>query len=255
MKTIIKTIILSAIIVLGLFIGLNIYNKSHALVEESNKVDMALTDPTVTLLMNKVYSSNLFRDAKFSIDLIDEDFVIHYTIDNLTKDDYSTKVVEHKKSLCEVTGKILFTSTSNCNIRIIKNDVFLNKIKNDFNVDVNISYPNFQYKGYFCKNDGKRYYCLMSKYQENIKIFSVLKEAYEEDNKIIIYEYYFFIDLNDKDSCYLYLNKDYCDKKNPKEEITIVDDLIKENGVLYRHEFVNQDDHYYYLQSFIVSER
>ena len=255
LKTIIKTIILSAFIVLGLFIGLNVYNKSHAILEESTRNDLALTDPTVLLLMNKVNGSNLFHDASFSSDRIDEEFVIHYTIDNLAKEDYSTKVVEHKKSLCEVTGKILFTSTSDCNIRIIKNDVFSNKVKNDFHKEIELSYPNFNYKGYFCKNDGKRYYCLMSKYQETIKNFSVLKEAYEEDDKIIIYEYYLFVDLNDKDSCYLYLNKDYCDKKNVNEEIIILDDIIKDNGILYRHEFVREEEQYYYLQSFVVSER
>ena len=252
MKTILKTIVLIILIVAAIIFSLKMYNKSHTKNEENIKEELDNNSEIVKNLMNKVYSSKYYRDAKFSKNRIDDRFVLEYTIDNLTDKDYQKKVVEHKKSLCEVTNRILFTSTSDCTIRIIKNEVFKNKIQKDFNIEKDIKYVEFKYKGYYCKNDGKKYYCFMSNYKENIKNFSSIKEAYKEDNKIIIYEYYFFIDLNDKDTCYLYLNKDYCDKKDIKQEIVIDEDVIINNGVLYRHEFEQTEDNYYFLQNYIV---
>ncbi len=255
MKTVLKTIVLCVVVVFALFLSIKIHNSTNALTTENSRLELAPNDPTVQLLMNRVNSSDIFRSAGFSTSNLKEDDVIAYVFDNLTKDDYSTKKVEHKKSLCEVTGKILFTSTSDCNVKIISNDVFTSKIKNDFNVDFELSKKTFDYHGHFCKNDGKKYYCLLSKYTYMIKHFSVVKEAYEEDNKLVIKEYYFFVDLNDRDTCNLYLNVDYCEKKNVNEEVVVDEDIIKNNGVLYQHEFEHVDDNYYYLQSFVVSER
>ena len=160
MKTAFKIIILIAIVFLGLFIGFKIYNKAEN--KDDDVLDISVTDPTVSLLMNKIYSSDIFRKGSFSTKDLNEDIVIRYAIENLTKDNYEKKTVKHKKSLCEVTGRILFTSTSDCNIRVFGNDYFPKIIKNDFNVDVELTYKNFEYAGYYCKNDGKRYYCLMS---------------------------------------------------------------------------------------------
>ena len=254
MKTVFKTIILMIIIFVGLFIGYKIYNKS---VDESSDdvLDIAISDPTVTLLMNKIYSSDIFRKGSFSSKDLNENAIIHYAIDNLTKENYTQKNIKHKKSLCEVTGKILFTSTHNCNIRIIKNEYFTNIIKNDFNVDIDLSYDTFDYAGYYCKNDGKKYYCLLSDYTSYDKHLSVLKNAYEEGNKLIIYEYYLYVDINNTQLCNLYLNAEYCNKKNPYADLVVDDDVVKNNGALYRHEFIKEEAKYYYLQSFIVSER
>ena len=171
------------------------------------------------------------------------------------KDNYSTKTIAHKKSLCEVTGKILFTSTSNCNIKIINNDYFTKLIKNDFNIDVEVKFDTFTYKGHYCKNDGKRYYCLLSKYTETKKNLSFIYEAYEEGDTLVVKEYYLNVDLNNKDLCNLYLNPEYCEKKNVNEPIVVPDEIIINNGVLYQHVFKKIDDKYYYLQSFILSER
>lgn len=254
MKTIIKTIILIAIVILGLFIGIKIYYNSGNETEES-VLDISPSDPTVQLLMKKIYSSNIFRSAGFNNNSLNDDIVISYGIDNITKDNYSSKTIKHKKSLCEVTGKILFTSTDNCNIRIINKDYFTKLIKNDFNVDYTLTKDTFTYHGYFCKSDSKKYYCLMSRYTNYDKNLSLIKNAYEEGNKLIIYEYYLYVDLNNNELCNLYLNSEYCANKKPNDEIKVEDDVIINNGVLYRHEFVKEEDKYYYLQSFIVSER
>ena len=113
-----------------------------------------------------------------------------------TEADTAFKTIAHKKSLCEVTGKILFTSTSNCNIKIINNDYFTKLIKNDFNVDVEVKFDTFTYKGHYCKNDGKRYYCLLSKYTETKKNLSFIHEAYEEGDTLVVKEYYLNVDLH-----------------------------------------------------------
>ena len=255
MKTVIKTIVFCCAVIGALFISYKIYEKKKVDNDNASILEIAPNDPVVQLLMNQIYSSQIYRGAGFSVDSLDEETVMHYGIDKLTKNDYVQKTVTHKKSLCEVTGKILFTSNHNCNIRIIDNSYFTNLIKKDFNVELDLKYETFDYAGYFCKNDGRKYYCFLSDYHNKFKNFSVIDTAYEEGNKLIIYEYYLYVDFNNADLCNLYLNAEYCAKKNPYAEIEIADDVVINNGVLYRHEFVKEEDNYYYLQSFIVSER
>ena len=254
-KTILKTFVLCVVIIGALFISYRIYDKKNSDSDKTAVLDISPSDPVVQLVMGKIYSSNIFRGAGFSVENFTNDDIIHYGMDNLTKDNYSIKTIAHKKSLCEVTGKILFTSTSNCNIKIINNDYFTKLIKNDFNIDVEVKFDTFTYKGHYCKNDGKRYYCLLSKYTETKKNLSFIHEAYEEGDTLVVKEYYLNVDLNNKDLCNLYLNPEYCEKKNVNEPIVVPDEIIINNGVLYQHVFKKIDDKYYYLQSFILSER
>ena len=88
-----------------------------------------------------------------------------------------------------------------------------------------------------------------------MKNLSFIHEAYEEGDTLVVKEYYLNVDLNNKDLCNLYLNPEYCEKKNVNEPIVVPDEVIINNGVLYQHVFKKIDDKYYYLQSFILSER
>ena len=85
--------------------------------------------------------------------------------------------------------------------------------------------------------------------------YSSYDSAYENNDKIYIREYYLQIDLKNNDRCINYFSEDYCKDYSKKDKPTLSDKTIKNDGVLYEHVFIKQDQTFYLESSNIVSER
>lgn len=255
MKDVIKTVVLVGIILLVGVISLFIVGNIEYGVELFTKNKLPFNEPNVSLLYKRIDGKNYFRKASLvNSDLTDEE-IIRFVLDNISKNDYTKKSIEPEKITCEVTNKISFnTDEDKCKIIIIKNSKIMEYQKKLFNTEKELKYNDIKYHGYYCKNDGKKYYCLTSKYNDYVLGFSKFKDAYEIKNNIIIHEYYLKIDLNDYDYCLNYFDEDYCGNYKKEDAPKLSDEIIMNNGVLYEHVFVKNDNSYYLEKSFIVSE-
>ena len=88
--------------------------------------------------------------------------------------------------------------------------------------------------------------------KETDRRFNVIDGVYENDEMVVVYEYYLSFEFN-HNNCVKYYNEEVCDETYEGEYPLINDDVIKESGVYYRHEFIKEDDEYYLKQSFIYN--
>ncbi len=254
MKDLLKTIIVVSlsiiIIVVAYFISGNI---KHG-VELFTRATISESDPTIGILMERVESINHLRRAKLvNTDLTSEE-IIRFTLDNMTESDYSTMNVEPYKIVCYVSDRVTFNSQYTCNLKVIDNSVFMDYQKKYFNTETALQYDEIKYHGYYCKNDGFKYYCLSSNYVNNILDYSVFDHAYEVKDKTYLRGYYLRVDVSDNAKCLEYFNANYCSNYTTMTKPTLSKSTITENGVLYEHVFKKNDVSYYLESSYIVSE-
>lgn len=254
MKDVIKTGITVVVVMIILCIAFFIVGNAKYGIELLTTTKLDEKDPIVKVLYDRVKNKTDLRKAKFSSDDISSDELIHMVIDNLQKEDYQVKTIKHEKIICQVTNTIKFTSSNDCKIRIIDNKVFMNYQKKLFNTDNDIIFDDFYYHGYECKNDGKKYYCMVSKYNNTILGYSVFDSAFKNNDKITIREYYLQVDLKNNSRCSYYFGDTYCNDYVGKDKPSLLDKTIREDGVLYEHVFVKNEQSYYLLSSSIVSE-
>lgn len=255
MKDVIKTVILVVILLVAGFVIIGINDNIQKGVELLSRTDLPLTDPTIQILYPRVENNALLRKADLDTSELSSFEIIEYVFDILKKDDYKTKKYEATKIYCTINSRIEFTTTSDhCDVIIINNSKFTDYQKLVFNTEYPLTFTDIDYKGYHCKNDGKKYYCLYNnKYVDPIVGYSLFSDAYEDKEGVIIHEYYLSIDLSNKDRCLNYFNSEYCTNYDKMERPHIIDDKIKQDGVLYEHQFKKVDDNYYLTRSFVVS--
>ena len=88
----------------------------------------------------------------------------------------------------------------------------------------------------------------MTYYNNSIKDYSMIDKAFKKKDEIIVYEYYLHIDYSNDEVCKKYYGEEYCQEK--KEEIPeIKKDIIKKDGVYYKHTFKKNSLGDYYLYS------
>lgn len=255
MKDVVKTGISVLVVILILIILLFVVGNAKYGIEQLMITKLDMKDPTVQVLYNRIKDSTDLRKAKMiNTDLTSEE-IIHFTIDNLTKDDYKSKTVEHEKIVCQVTKTIKFTSSRDCKIRIINNSVFNDYQKKYFGTDNELIFDDFEYHGYECQNNGEKYYCNKTTYNTSLLGYSAFLNAYKTGDEVHIKEYYVQIDLSDKDRCLSYFNEEYCNNYNELDKPTLAEKTIIEDGVLYEHVFVKNRESYYLESSYIASER
>lgn len=256
MKDILKTIVLTGILVIICLIVFVVLGKVRYSVEMLSRTELDLTDPTVTILKDRITSNDYLRKAKMIPSELSDEELIEFTLNNLNNSDYTTMQVEPVKINCQVTDKIFFTSGSTCNLKVIDNSKFNEYIKKYFNIERELSYPVIQYRGYTCKNDGSKYYCLIKDYKKDFVSYSVLKDAYETKDKVVIREYYLKIDLTNNQRCLSYFSQASCVAGNAAIlPYHIDDEIIKRDGVLYQHVFARNDNSFYLVESSIANER
>lgn len=257
MKDIKKTAVLVGTIILVAMIVLLIVNNAKYGVELLTRTKLSANDPTVVIAFDKLDKMTYLRTAQFKNENISSIDIIQFVLDNMEEDDYTVKKVKPVKIMCEITETIHFQTEEkkDCNLRIIKNSTFADIEQKYFNTRTVTEFPEIRYHGYYCKNDGTKYYCLVSSYNESILDYSLFADAYQEKDKAVLYEYYLRIDLNDEKRCNKYLDEEYCSDYVNKEKPEIDDEIIKKDGVLYEHVFKETENNYYLEQSHIVSER
>ena len=246
-KTIILTLIIVVLIVTCCFLSNIVTIKNDDLTKE----ELDVNDSTVTNLISLINSNLILRKPSLKVDKLDNDSIMKYILLNLDEDDYKIQKVRPVKITCSISN-ISFISNDTCNIMIISNELFAKKTKEYFNLDREFEYNNFKYYGYDCKNDGKNYYCMHEPYLDNKRKYSLIDKAYKYKDKIVIYEYFLLIDIDNKDICSKYYDTDYCTNPNILEVPELDNEIIRKNGVMYRHTFTIFDDNYYLKESEIV---
>ena len=255
MRDAIKTIILVVILSVAGFAIIAINDNIQKGVELLSRTKLPFDDPTIQILYPKVQNNTFLRKADLDTTSLSNEEIIEYVFDNLTKDDYKVKRYEATKIYCCITYNIEFTTErDSCDITIINNSKFMEYQKDVFNTERELSFNDINYKGYNCKNDGSKYYCVYTKYNDPIVGYSVFKDAYEDKEGVVIHEYYLSINLSKTDRCLNYFNNEYCSNYANSERPPIDEEVIKRDGVLYEHLFVKDEDNYYLKRSFIVSE-
>lgn len=209
-------------------------------------------DDLVKDLMSLVTRTTLFRKANYQHEQADDEMIIRYSYAMLDKQDSSWVKIIPKKIVCEVTNKVSFISSSPCIVQAIPNSVIQTYQETYFHMQKELTYPDLIIQGNKCVNDGKNYYCLWGNYVETSKTFSTIKEAYQEDDAIIIYEYYVKIETDSIDSCLLFYPLSYCQEFENLDIYQLDEDEIIEHGVLYKHTFRYVDDHYFLESSVVV---
>lgn len=255
MKDAVKTAILVSVIMIIILFAYGIAGNLHYGVELLTRTSLSKNDPTIGILMERIEANNSLRRAKLvNTDLTSEE-IIKFTLDNLTEHDYTKKSYPSTKIVCTVNDKVKFNSSNPfCNLTIIENQVFMDYQKKYFNTETELNYEDIKYHGYYCKNDGKKYYCQTNKFTNNILDYSTFDSAYEEKDNIILRGYYLRIDTSNKEECLNYFNNSYCDNQEDKTKPTLSQEVIKREGVLYEHIFKRNEVSYYLESSYIVSE-
>ena len=255
MRDVLKTGIAVLVVLVVLTVIFLIAGNAKYGIELLTTTKLDLKDPTVQVLYERIKDSTDLRKAKLVNEDLTSEEIIHFTIDNLTKDDYTAKTVEHEKIVCQVTKTIKFTSDKDCKIRIIDNSVFTNYQKKYFGTETEIEFEDFTYHGYECQNTGEKYYCNKTSYSSNVLGYSAFDSAYKSGDKVYIKEYYVQIDLSNTDRCLTYFNEEYCNNYSSLDKPTLSDKTIIEDGVLYEHVFVKNGDSYYLESNYVVGER
>lgn len=255
MKDLAKTGISLGIVFIIIFIYFLIIGNVGNGVNFFTRTNLTKDDDKIVSLFERINGNNSLRKAKLTTDNITSHDVVQYVFDHLKKDDYKVKKYAAEKIVCQITNNVSFYTESNsCNVLIIDHQIFYDYQKELYNIDTNIDFKDIEYHGYNCKIDKEKYYCIKNKYNDGIVGYSAFKEAYEEKDMIVLYEYYLRFDLNDEDMCLKYFDSEYCQEED-KEKKDLNDDVIINNGVLYRHVFKKSDDSYYLEESAIVAER
>ena len=255
MKDLIKTTVLTLIVLLCLGISFLIASNVEQGIELLTRTELPLKDPDVELLYKTIQNNTNLRKADMRISELSNDEILKLVMNNISKNDYTSKTVKAEKIICEVTDKVTFnTESGSCNIRIIKTSLFNDYIKNNYNLEKELEFNDFDYNGYNCKLDGKKYYCLYTNTKQYVQGYSLFNSAYKTKDTIVISEYYLQVDLSDGYRCNLYFDEDYCADYKDKKREDIDTDIIKRDGVLYEHVFSLVDDKYYLENSYVKIE-
>ncbi len=210
MRDVIKTLILVVILSVAGYIVIAINDNIQKGVELLSRTKLPYDDPTIQILFPKIQNNKDLRKADLDTTDLSNEEIIEYVFDNLTKDDYKVKKYEATKIYCYVTYNIEFTTErDSCDVTIINNSKFMEYQKNVFNTEKELNFTDINYKGYYCKNDGSKYYCIYNKYTDPVVGFSAFKDAYEDKEGVVIHEYYLSVDLSNQERCLNYFSSEY----------------------------------------------
>lgn len=255
MKDVAKTSIVVLVVLFSLIVVFFISGNVEYGVSLLQKNNLSQNDPTVSILFNRIKENNDLRKAS----LVNEDLtsmdIVRFVLDNMTDKDYKKKTYKKEKITCSITNGISFTTDKKaCNVLILKNDTIMEYQKKFFNTERELKYEDIKYHGLYCKNNGKNYYCLTGKYNDEILGYSAFREAYQIKDKVVIREYYLRVNVKNTAKCLQYFDEKYCKNYLKEDKPYLSEDIIKKDGVVFEHVFREKDDSYYLEKSFIVSE-
>ena len=249
MKKIIFTIISIILVVLLLFGFVSKALKPDQKEIIINEKEVNKDSELIKNLYSIVDQKDDLRKASLDNTTIDDETVIKYILVNLKPEDYYVANIPNLKIICEAAPGIRFNSNKNCNVRVISNDKMNEYKKKLFNIQRDINYTNIEYRGLDCRNNGTNYYCNETPYTSYSTSFSYIDKATKYNDEVYIYEYYLKVNLDQLDDCMKYFSKDYCENYSTQETPILVEDIIKNKGVYYRHVFKLGENNNYYLKS------
>lgn len=233
------------------FISFMSFTNGFSKKEVTDNETIDVNSETVLALQDILLNGDDLRKAYLSNETISDQEILQYILVNLDKNDYKMKVVIPEKIMCNVTGDIFFISDNVCKVEVISNDKVREYEKKIFGIDRELKYDEINYHGLNCKNNGQKYYCLVNDYVDTYKTYSLVDKAYVNNDEIYLYEYYLKINLLDSTDCNKYYNKTYCDNYLTEQAPEIVSDIVKKDGVYYKHTFKKNE---FNLYSLIKSE-
>ena len=230
----------------SLYIMFNIYtNNSYGRQTERILKSVNIDNKEIKELKNILVTSNYLRDGYYNSNSIDNETKLKQIILSLSKDDYREINVKPTKVMCVVKAKLWFSSATTCKIKVISKETIRKYNIKLFNTDEDIEIEEFTIKGLLCKyNNG--YYCQINPYTENYHDYSLISKAFKDEDTIYIYEYYLRVNTEKEEQCIKYYGKEYCEDQT-KDVPIIKDNIIKDNGVYYKHTFRLNDNNEYYL--------
>ncbi len=249
MKKVIFTIISIILVVLILFALVGKALKSNNAEIVINEKEINKDSELVKNLYSIVNQKDDLRKASLDSESLDDETIIKYILVSLKPEDYTVATVPNVKIVCETVPGVRFTSNKPCTIRVISKDKMNAYKKKLFNIDRDINYSNIEYRGLDCRADATRYFCNVTPYTSYSTSFSYVDKATKYNDEVYIYEYYIKVNLNQMDDCIKYFPKDYCENYTTQETPILVDEVIKNKGVYYRHVFKLGEDNNYYLKS------
>lgn len=227
-----KTILLSGIVALVvIFIMLSLKPSASNSLKTLELVEDDDIKEKISIVLE---NTKVLRRANYKNESISKEDILNLTLENLTKEDAKIIKIQPLKIYCEVTPQVRFTSSTECNIIVINNELFKKTIIELLDIEKDIELNNYKYKGLDCQNDGKKYYCLVSDYQETKKMHSFIEKIEKNENEYYVYEYN--IEL----------------EKDEEEKIILLDEeYIKEHGIKYKHTFKETEEQFRLIESTI----
>lgn len=235
--------ICALLVFISFLIYFSVYNSNNGGYDK-----FSFEDKDISSLENELYFLENFRGFYNNGDLVDNQVLLQYSLDSLEEGDYTLQNIESKKNNCKVVDKIAFSSAEDCDVIAISNEKIKNIISNKLLIDQEITFGDIQHKNMDCKNNGENYYCLLKPFKSNINDYSLVKDIYEKNDKLIIRDYYLRIDVSNKEVCSNYYDDAYCSNYIDALQPDLDDKVIKKDGLLYEITF-GKNDNGYYLES------
>ena len=252
MKKIIFVLVFWVISAGLLYYGWNSYtNNSYGLTDKEKLVNVDIESDEVKNMTAVLSTSDLLRGGYMQADKLDDETVFKQILLSLTESDYEEMNVRPTKIMCQVKWNLWFTSSDTCKIRVIDDEVIKKYEKKLFNIEKDLEIEEISFQGYHCKAS-KKYYCHMTYYSEQNKDYSFIDKAFKKNDEMIVYEYYLHVDYSNDEICKKYYGEEFCaDKKQDIPDVS--KELIKKDGVYYKHIFKKNSSGEYYLYSSDVS--
>ncbi len=249
MKKVIFTIISILLVLLLLFVIVSKVLKTDNTEVLINEKEVDKNSELIQNLYSIVNQKDDLRKASLDNETIDDETIIKYILVNLKEQDFYVVNIPNVKIYCEAAQGIRFNSNKACNVRVINNAKMNEYKKKLFNIDRDINFMDIQYRGLDCRNTGVNYLCNETPYTSYSTSFSYIDKATKYNDEVYIYEYYIKVNLDQMDDCTKYFSKEYCENYKTQETPILVDEVIKNKGVYYRHVFKLGDNNNYYLKS------
>ena len=165
---------------------------------------------------------------------------------------------ENKDNTCNLSDNIEFATDNYeddvCTISKISSDIINDQYQKIYGKSIE-NYENFQYDATtICYYEDGYYYCgLATSYTITIgsepRTYRTIKDVQEQDNKIVIYDYFVKVE---NDECYTSYNdetkNDDCTKHYDSNK-KINYSFLKKYGTLFKHTFEKNKDGYYWIKS------
>lgn len=261
---------IAIIIIAIILVALILFLKNNSLNKESK---------LITELYSYVGNNDLeicnglvnYQDREITYDMLDniDRICLAYTL--IDESDISTlRLDEDKNNVCKLENGLTFATDNNneddtCTVKRVSSDIVNLEFKKIYGRDID-EYAEFLYDyktacKYALENDHGYYYCgnaleFTIAVGSAPKTYRAIKDVYQNNNSIIIYDYFLKVE---NDECYLSYTGDSKNDKCTSEltNKTFSDTkkgykFLKKYGTLYKHTFEKNNDNYYWVKSEVV---